>query len=490
MRRIIGFLRAGLSGRAAILGFLLTAGPSLIVLALLVPLGEAPDEPAHIARAAAVLNGDVIGHRVLRPAQDGRPAATVAGFDIDFAYFSALAWLPSVPPGAPKTLTRAALATRSAVTWTKDRTFVEVSNTANYLPLAYLPGALGIGAARLAGAGPFVALHVGRLAQAAAYLALGMAALLAAPGRRALLLALLLMPMSLSLGAAIHQDGMLIAASALAAALIARAIHDGRFYGWGTAILALVIASKPPYLPLAVAALLPWMIGRMTLRRCLAGGVVAVAPALLWSALAALVVTVPFGKPPYHPGSLWTGDPSVTLYATDAAAQIRILLAQPSRLLMVPLRSAMEGIPFLTSEFVGVLAWLDLSLPRWAYSLWFAALGCALAADLGQGGRTPTTRRPWLAPVAVVPCVLAAILLLYLVQYLTWTDVGRPTVDGVQGRYFIPIAALASLGLPLLPRWTWPHRAATPLSLAPLAMGVIGIAVLPVLVVYRYYIGP
>jgi len=40
----------------------------------------------------------------------------------------------------------------------------------------------------------------------------------------------------------------------------------------------------------------------------------------------------------------------------------------------------------------------------------------------------------------IVCVLLASISLIYLLTYLAWTSVGKEAVEGIQGRYFIPIA--------------------------------------------------
>lgn len=52
--------------------FLLFAMPTTLLLALLVPPGEVADEPAHLARAASLLRGEVIA-RPINAIVDGKP---------------------------------------------------------------------------------------------------------------------------------------------------------------------------------------------------------------------------------------------------------------------------------------------------------------------------------------------------------------------------------------------------------------------------------
>ena len=44
--------------------------------------------------------------------------------------------------------------------------------------------------------------------------------------------------------------------------------------------------------------------------------------------------------------------------------------------------------------------------------------------------------------------VLGAIAAVFVLQYLNWSPIGGPSVDGVQGRYFLPVAPFLLLLLP------------------------------------------
>src|SRR5690242_18127560 len=69
-------------GRFLAGAFVGLALPTCIILALLTPPGQVADEPAHILRAAALLQGEFVGHRVVRQNPDGT-ARVDAGVDAD-----------------------------------------------------------------------------------------------------------------------------------------------------------------------------------------------------------------------------------------------------------------------------------------------------------------------------------------------------------------------------------------------------------------------
>ncbi len=74
-------------------------------------------------------------------------------------------------------------------------------------------------------------------------------------------------------------------------------------------------------------------------------------------------------------------------------------------------------------------------------------------------GQPPKPLWKWCAVITVATggCVIAV----GLAAYLFWTPVGFGVVAGLQGRYFIPIAAPIMMLIPTLssrpPKWTWTH---------------------------------
>ena len=134
--------------------------------------------------------------------------------------------------------------------------------------------------------------------------------------------------------------------------------------------------------------------------------------------------------------------------ATDVAAQAWVLAARPWRLATLPLALLREQPRNLLLGAIGVLGRLDLPLPRWLYHAWTAGLAAAAAADLL--GRRPAGWRSAAVPLGLG--VLLGLEAICLLQYLSWTPVGAAAIEGVQGRYVLPLLpfvgiALASLRL-------------------------------------------
>jgi hypothetical protein len=95
-----------------------------------------------------------------------------------------------------------------------------------------------------------------------------------------------------------------------------------------------------------------------------------------------------------------------------------------------------------------VLGALELALPRWLYVLTWCGLAAAAIADMTN------CARKWPRPLdAVLTLVLlcCGVLLAYLTIYLIWTQVGYARIEGVQGRYLLPLLLAGLFALPILP---------------------------------------
>lgn len=470
--------------------FLLLGGPVCLLNAVLVPPGEVPDEIAHISRADGLRHGSILGKRRSFP----DAPAPVAGFYADGNL--ALAW-PNLPgPIAERKVTQDRLDAWNAVPWGRTE-YVVRSNTAAYMPLLYVPTAVTLAAAKRAGQKPFVAVLAARGVNALLYLAAGVAALMLARRGRGVLFLTLLLPMSLAMGGSCNQDGLLLSACALGAALLTRATSPqalshralSRRAFWGAAVLlAVVVTAKPLYAPLAGLLLL----AAPTTRAGLGGVAVVAVPSIAWFAVAqrqAGVSLRPLPADMQAPGPLWPGDPAAVFLTTDAASQLRVLLAAPWRLLALPVSTLWDDASAKLAEMVGVLGRLDLELPDGFYTLAYAALAAALVGDsLVRPGRRggPGGATAWGGAFGF-GCLGACVVLVYLGQYLIWTPVGAARIEGVQGRYFLPLLLFSA---PLLPRIPWPGADALRCALrAPAVLvGVAGVVLVPAVTVLTYYV--
>ena len=467
--------------------FVLFALPVLLFMSVAVPTGEVPDEVAHAIRMDGLLHGAIVGHRV--PFAD--PAKAGAPFDSGVTANTALLTAGfSFTPGLPlaqRVMTRERLQSLQGTVWAEQAGFVSIRNTGVYAPLFYVPGAVAMGVAQVLHSGPWQAILVARVVNALLYVVIGVSALLLARRAQGLMFAALVLPMSLSLAASCNQDGLVIASATLAAALLTR----GTMRGWwtGAAVLAVVVMAKPLYLPLVgmVALLLPVSQSRrgLALPLRLGGAVLAAVPALLWFGVAQAYAVVPFVRgEPFLGGPYWFGDPNQVFGSLDPGLQLQVLLHRPSLFVTLPF-ATMATDYWMLQGIIGILGVLDILLPVWMYGLWVTAIGLMC---VGEGLAARREARPGVAvSLLAMGCVVAAVFALFDGQYLSWTYTGKATVEGMQGRYFIPLIPFLGIALPFVPvAVAGPLRAA--LRVPAVAAAAAGLAVIPALVVRIYYL--
>ncbi len=471
--------------------FLAIALPSLIIFATLVPYGGVADEPAQSMRAQAILNGEFVGHRVTIVTPD-HEIQRHAGVDAD----PALLFAAITPHGFDLTVPAAILSKAHQQPWTGHPIFMEISPLAVYAPVFYLPGAAGLAAAHRLGFSPYHAALLARLCNAASYLLTGALALALARRARAVMFGVLTVPISFNLAASLSQDGLIIATSVLAAACLSRAYEApqrdlGYRVGAALALLAVAIV-KPPYLILALGLLLPLPApfrGRAARRVLLARAAIIAAvalPVIAWFGWTMAHVSAPTYFAPRPIGPLLAGPHPALLDHTDPLLQIRVLLQAPWRIVTLPFHTF--SLNPLWRELVGKLGWIDLILPGFMYHMW--GYGASLAALAALASPRTAMQPPRLGvsgSTVLALAVVATFLAIYISQYLVWTMVGAPQIDGPQGRYLLPLLPFLGLALPKF-RFAYGGQVAGLLSLGVIISAMAGLCILPYVLATAYYL--
>jgi len=448
--------------------FLLCALPTGLGCALLTPIGDTPDEPQHIARADGLRLGEVLG---FQPAGQEFPGVNIAPAIFEVAVSEVFATAPDKP------LPAAVRQHAQALTWSPGEVFCP-TQMVNYFPVFYVPGALGLWVGETLGLTPLHTVFLGRLFMLAAYLALGTAALALARAGGALLFALLTLPTALTLGASYNHDGLIIAASALAAALLTRATAG---VWWGAfGIIELMACAKAPYGPLMLACLPP--VARRDARwRVVLLGLSAI-PAALWLLRVLHGGFSPWPRPPYAPGPLWPGPRGVMFSDIEPARNIAVLMAHPAQILLLPLTSLWVKWYATWPQILGMVGWDRVPLWPWEFpSLAVAVLAAGLGAMLGAA---PVGWRRWDTACAAL-ALFGTFIAVALSQYVSFTNAGDAVIIGVYGRYFLPFLPFLILLLPgLLPRK--PALPAGIFVLPALVMAGINIIALPAFLLHVY----
>jgi uncharacterized membrane protein len=304
---------------------------------------------------------------------------------------------------------------------------------------------------------------------------------------------LLLMPMSLFQAASLSADATTNGLAILFTALIwqmastpalprsraAEACPMRSYQSWKkvtllAGLIMLLALTKFAYLPLAALVLL-------IPSSCLGGRgrYVTVVALLFLAGLCALAAWVP-----------QTHGLDTTIRVTPkvlASHQAAELAAHPSRLITVPIATFFRDALFLLKSFIGRLGSLDIPLST-IFIIPYALMLLAACWPSQNDSQAVDARRAMLVISMSVGACIAAIGLL---NYIFWTPVGSRQIDGLQGRYLIPLAPaviiLLRTLLRKLPAAWWMNRHEWRLDATAAAMAFMGGAYTLIAVYLRYY---
>jgi uncharacterized membrane protein len=411
------------ANRSLALAYCLFALVALVIVLLRLPAMMGADEPNHLRRANLLAEGNVVGRRVQvgQVLTSGGPEENTL-VPVEQIY-SPMEFHPEVK------LSQVDVAKGASIKWGQNTSDQSFENTAIYPPFFYLPSGISILIGKLMGLTIVQTLSLARAGGALACIAVGFFALRLAGQSAAYLFTLLLLPMALVLGDTVTQDGLLLATSALASGLMTRSVMDQRSMTnaelWGAAIcLALIGMAKPPYVLLSLL-LLTTNVEKPGLKRV--ATVVALIGGLAWHALMAVLAQTPMRRD------------GVQL---DSGAQIAFLLHHPAAIASVAFQTLRHGGAEFVAQFVGELGWLDTPLPKLYYLAALVAL--VVSAVLIWSVDWKAEKRRSLSSLIILGATKLAI---FAALYIAYTPVGAMQVEGVQGRYFLPVAAFFPLAL-------------------------------------------
>jgi uncharacterized membrane protein len=317
---------------------------AVILLAVLVPPCENPDEFNHMNRADQVAGGGLIATRY--------GGEMTSGGEVDLGVNRIDAMIGVIRFHPERKATLAMLQQAHAVRW-GDTGQLTFANTSIYAPFLYLPAVVGIWAGKAADLSVVHTMMLARAANGLSCALIGGLAIALSAESAFLLFIVLSLPMCVFQYAAVSQDGLMFVLSAGIVAGLAKLQSDTAPSRRAAFVamclcLALLGMGRPAYAPLAVLGLVAPGISW----RCRLAGSAAVLLAIAaWSLLAGALTMInalaPMGVSPGpqlyrllgHPGLVW---PLARHAVTD--------------------HQGMEGLSFF-KEFVGVLGWQDVILP-------------------------------------------------------------------------------------------------------------------------------
>jgi uncharacterized membrane protein len=370
--------------------FILVALVFGVTMLFLTPPFQVPDEVGHFwhsyALARAVIFPTIVAGRAVVDLPQGSRDLV------------AILW---VDPGTHTTFTGRL---RAAMRLPYSSKQVRVKYPVLYSPFPYVPQAIGCGVGDLIRLRPLATFYLGRLANLLSVIVVIGCAIRASRDMAWIVCVVGLLPMSVFLFASYSADALTIALALLATVLA----RDPKVTLYPTAF-ALGLC-KPPYLLIVLLAFVSrrWRVAAGAAGAALAGGLVAA----LFAA-----------------GSFAAMRPGV-----DPAAQVQVMQREPGAVMGIVAHDLADHSSDYLDELVGRLGWLDIWLPRAAY---YSALALLLVVAVTAGVSASMSER-----VIAIAIWIASVVAIELSDFITWTLPGSQSIEGVQGRYFLPLLPL------------------------------------------------
>ena len=458
------FLAAATHPRRLALQFFFQCSVAVLILALLVPPFENPDEFNHANRVDQISRGGLIATRFNGKQTSGGVVDT--GINRIDAIIGRVRFHPE------RKVTRAMMLEAGAIRW-GDRAPTTFANTSIYAPFLYMPAVIGVWVGKALGLSITRSFVVARALSGLVCVLLTSMAIAFADEAAVFLFIVLSLPMSVFLFASVSQDGPMLAMAAGAIALFA-VLQKKRERAGGFCLIALCIClaalgiGRPAY---ATFCVVPLLLPRVELRQRIGASAVSLCAVAVWSLVAA------------H----WTMINAEAFRAVNPKAQIVALILHPAMFWtlatsVVTGTQGMEGSSFFR-EMVGILGWQDVILPDFFYGIAGCALVGATVATLARG----TNLLPWWAMGVSALAGAGAIFLIFFLEYVSWTPVGFPIVQGVQGRYFLPVLLFLPAMLPAVRNRIF-RRLCAPATVILMVFPSVSVAVTIAAVVHRYYL--
>lgn len=325
-----------------------------------------------------------------------------------------------------------------------NKTFVDCSGAAivSYPPFPYLASASVISLGKLFNFSPLVLFYFGRIINLFLYILIVYMAIRLMPVHKWVLLLLALMPMTLFEAASISADSFTIAVSFFTLALlfnftfndVKMEIDSKDLCIMGALFLILALSKQVYSLLIFLFFMLP---------SSKFGGSKKKFFKFIYIFLPIVLVVV-----------LWSFLVKGLYTPLGVKSQISFLLSNPLVFLPIVLKTLLINTNYYITWFVGNLGWLDTPLPDWLVYFYLAMLVLTALLDKNE---IKINLKQKIVPLIIFIAISVSI---FFLEYLTWTSVGNNKINGVQGRYFIPIAPLLLLSLynnklRISNKWRW-----------------------------------
>lgn len=312
-----------------------------------------------------------------------------------------------------------------------DNAFFSSYYSSMYPPMPYIPVALVLAVGRTVELPPLVLFYLGRFTNLATSMLLTALAIRVIPFGKWVLFVVALMPVTVFQRSSLSADTLTITLSFVLIAFFMMYAFGERESLRRQDILILVVLtlclslSKPPYFLLILLYFL------IPVRKV----------GSRWRYVALFALLAALSGVCLLTWSFATSDLQVIL-PTEPSVQLESLLANPLRFAWLVVRDYSYNAWNYVATGIGVLGWLDTPMPSLFILSYVGVLGFVALVDSSPTARLGPWRRLFMVGVGVL--ILGSIS---AALYITWTPVGKDVIEGIHGRYFIPVLPLFLLAL-------------------------------------------
>lgn len=393
--------------------FLIIAIPLGLLYTAAIPIGRVADEPSHFYRALEVSQGKFIS----------TSSETGGGGELSVRYQEVLYQGDIAYADYPERL-------GVTVTDEDEKEFVNYYNTSIYFFTCYLPQAIGIFIGNLFHSPILVGAYIGRFFNFLLFILVAFFSIKKIPVLKSAIFFVSLLPMTLHQEASLSSDVMTYATAVGLFAFVIYHLYEKtkvRFAAKDYVIMCVLCVllgmCKYAYLPLCLMVLLiPESKFGTKKKKYLSIGILA----------AAIVVL----------NILWfflTRNMFQQREGIDAALQLKSILHNPLTFIVaISDLIFRRGRSILETTFGSSLEWLNVGIGDLVVLVMVITF-CIFVYRHREAVISPELKR-----MAVFVFLVVTVMFIGI-EYLTWTPVGSNYVDGIQGRYFLPMLFMVPL---------------------------------------------
>ncbi len=311
----------------------------------------------------------------------------------------------------------------------------------NVTPIIYLPAIIGFTVARLLSLGYYPMLMLGRLMMLACYVFGASWSIKKIPIGKMTLFITALLPMGLHVAASLSYDAVILTLTMMTFAYIMYLAYGEKekigAKEFGTMLVLTILLA-----PCKVGVYLPIVLLLLMVPRTKLNGKTNFFwffTALVTAGVASCIV---MNLPAL---SIATGHPSIVTPAGKAVITSNWALHHPVSVVRIMLNTVSMNLSMWVQNAIGnSLSFFSIPIESWVV-VGFEL--CLVSTIFQEEGLQPITPAPLHRLVLLVPVVLCGVMFLAGMM-VWWTPQGANLIEGIQGRYFIPMIPLVLFAIP------------------------------------------